>query len=415
MTTEFRLPDVGEGLDEAEIVEWLVAVGEVIRRDQPLVEILTDKSQTQLPAPVAGTITSLGFAEGDMANVGDVLVVISGSEPGKAAPEEDPASAPVEEMTPPAPLASRPKTGRRPKASPSVRRIALDRGLDLTEVTGSGPSGRILESDLDSVNHEGPALAKPGPSPSSSVNSATGAAPSIPPVLGQMAPGTHPLRGIRRVTAEAMERSWTIPHIHGADEMDATALLEARSALKTSHADRAEHLTPMAFFMMAVAKALRRYPLVNSSIDMEAATITVMDRVNVGFAVATSNGLVVPVVHDVDRLDLFELADAIAGLGRAARDKTITAAQMQGGTCTITNYGSLGGRYASPIIRSPEAAIVGFGSIQIRPSVVGGEVAARPTLPVVTAADHRIIDGDLMTAFTEDVMAMLRNPITMLV
>lgn len=413
MTTEFRLPDVGEGLDEAEIVEWLVAIGDTIRRDQPLVEILTDKSQTQLPAPVAGTITSLGFAEGDMANVGDVLVVIEseGTEPAEAheAPNATPATVPTPVAAPVVSLEPE-ASGPRVKAAPAVRRAALERGFDLTKMTGSGPGGRIVMSDIEGRDPEANV-----PPPSGGTRGAEKRVPRPQAQIGQLSPGTHPLRGIRRVTAEAMERSWTIPHIHGADEMDATALLEARAALKVSHPDQAAQLTPMAFFMMSVAKALRHYPLVNSSIDMDAPAITVHEQVNVGFAVATPDGLVVPVVRDADSLDLFELADAIAGLGRAARDKTITTTQMQGGTCTITNYGSLGGRYASPIIRSPEAAIVGFGSIQQRPCVVGTEVIARPTLPVVTAADHRLIDGDLMTAFIEDVMAMLGNPITMVV
>ena len=239
--------------------------------------------------------------------------------------------------------------------------------------------------------------------------------PAATSTLGQITSGRHQLRGIRRVTAEAMDRSWTIPHIHGHDEMDATNLIEARAAIKHAHPESAAQLTPVSFFVIAVARSLRRFPMVNSSIDVAGGEIIVHEGVNVGIAVATDVGLIVPVVRDADRKSLFDVADDVAALGAAARNRTITAAQLQGGTCTITNYGSLGGRFASPIIKAPEAAIVGFGSIRDRPFVINGAVVARPTLPVVTAADHRLIDGDLMTAFQEDVIQQLVNPITLTV
>jgi len=414
MTVEFKLPDVGEGLDEAEIIEWLVTVGETIVRDQPLVEILTDKSQTQLPSPVGGIVTGLGFAVGDVAHVGQVLVVINASS-GAAASKttRDDSSAP------------RPTTAAspRPKASPAIRRKALEQGIELGAIQGSGPGGRILDTDL-AAPPSNAQVADHGATSPDIPSIATGADPSSlgqpaaamrhASPLGQMPFGRQPLRGIRRVTAQAMQRSWEIPHIHGNDELDATTLLAGRARIRELHPDRAESLTPMAFFVMAVANALRRYPLVNASIDVEAGEIVVHERVNIGIAVASEAGLVVPVIQDADRNDLFANASAVAELGAAARDRSITAAQMAGGTCTITNYGSLGGRFASPIIKSPEAAIVGFGSIRPRPFVVDGVVMARPTLPVATAVDHRLIDGDLMTAFQEHIMALLTDPVALL-
>jgi pyruvate dehydrogenase E2 component (dihydrolipoamide acetyltransferase) len=413
VSTEFQLPDVGEGLEEAEIVEWLVAVGDTVVRDQPLVEILTDKSQTQLPAPVGGTVKMLAFSVGDVATVGDILVVIDGGDDvvPAATPE---ASTKPEAITqvPPAvdtpPPAARRAPDRRPKASPVVRKEALVRGIDLAAVTGTGPGGRILAADLDITSLPAaatPMATKRAPLPVAATETS----------LGQMPAGRHPLRGIRRVTAEAMNRSWTIPHIHGQDEIDASPLLAARAAIKSMHPQRAGQLTPVAFFVMAVARALRQFPLVNSSIDMDAGEIIIHEDVNVGIAVATEAGLMVPVIRNADRRDLFDIAAEIAVLSGAARGRTITTDQLRGGTCTISNYGSLGGRFSNPIIKSPEAAIVGFGSIRQRPFVVDGVVAAVPTLPVVTAADHRLIDGDLMTAFQENVMALLSNPIALTV
>ena len=325
-TTEFKLPDVGEGLEEAEIVEWLVAVGDAVRRDQPLVEILTDKSQTQLPSPVAGTITGLGFAEGDIAHVGQVLVTIDSTD--SASP---PADLQIERAVPATSVSATASTvvsagadpassmkPARPKASPAIRSRALEAGIDLGTIIGTGPGGRILEADLSSSTKEA-SRSTDRPQP---IQARDG--------LGQMTPGHHRLRGIRRATAVAMGRSWEIPHIHGADELDATGLMSGRDRIRELYPERGARLTPLAFFVMAVAQALRRYPLVNATIDVEASEIIVHDHVNIGLAVATDAGLVVPVIDDADRMDLFEIVDAITRLGIAARDRSITGEQMRG-------------------------------------------------------------------------------------
>ncbi len=421
--TRFRLPDVGEGLDRAEIVEWLVAEGDEVVRDQPLVEILTDKSQTQLPAPAAGVIASLGFAEGDMAEVGQVLVTYAGGSDEHTTPTPT-----VEQPTtddrgrsgpasPPAPTVRR----TRPKASPSIRKRALDAGVGLDEVAGTGPGGRITAADLDAhLAAASPATVGPTAGGPVSIPAASGiAAPAVAPIagLGVMPVGDHPLRGIRRVTAESMTRSWSIPHIHGADELDATALLDTRRLIKDRTGSTS--LTPLAFFVLAVARGLRRFPLMNASISVSSddapGSIRVHEAVNIGIAVAGPNGLVVPVIPDADRRSLLELAEIIAGLASSARAGGVTTDQLRGGTFTISNYGSLGGRYATPIIRSPEVGIVGFGSIRERPFVVDGDVRARPTLPIAVAADHRLIDGDVMTAFQEHVIESLSHPAVLLV
>lgn len=420
---DFRLPDVGEGLDSAEIVEWLVREGEAVERDQPLVEILTDKSQTQLPSPRSGVIRRLAFAEGELAEVGQVIVEYEPTGRGHPTPPAatDSASAPKETSLSPPPAPA--TTGRRrPKAAPAVRRRALEAGIDLGQVTGTGPGGRITAADLDAADvhpgdhfddHLDDTAAPPGPDRPPAGMTATTRPDTR---LGQMSPGRHPLRGIRRVTARSMTEALTIPHIHGNDELDATALLAGRRRIKELHPGPAAALTPLAFFVMAVADGLRRFPLVNASITMdgEGGHIDVHEEVNIGIAVATDAGLVVPVIRDADRRSLFDLADEIRRLTRAARDRSIRADELRGGTCTITNFGSLGGRFATPMIRPPEAAIVGFGSIRERPIVVDGSVTARMTLPISVAVDHRLIDGDLMTAFQEHLIGLLADPVALL-
>ncbi len=409
--TEFRLPDVGEGLESAEIVEWLVSEGQRVERDQPLVEILTDKSQTQLPSPQSGVIRRLGFAEGDIAEVGQVIVEFDGDV--ASAPDPQPAASDPSPTVPdPAPI-----KGRRPKAAPVVRRRALVAGIDLGGVEGTGPGGRITNADLDAYLGS---TVEPTPAPSTESSTALVSAAPIQtaPVaatkLGWLEPGTHPLRGIRRVTAEAMGRSWQIPHIHGNDEADATELLEARRRMCERDPEGAGSLTPLAFFVLAVANGLRRFPLLNASIDPEAGTISVHQHINIGIAVASPEGLSVPVIRNADQRSLFNVAREISRLSEAVRNRTITAAELQGGTATITNYGSLGGRFATPIIKAPEVLIVGFGSIKPRPFVVDNEILARPTLPISIAVDHRLIDGDVMTAFQEDVIAQLSDPVSLL-
>lgn len=450
----FRLPDVGEGLDEAEVVRWLVGEGEEVARDQPLVEVLTDKAQVELPSPVAGRVLRLAAAEGDIIKVGTLLVELTtaagssgGLQPGPAA-EAGPAGevAPGAEVAlaaepvpgaavPGAAAPAAPPAGLRPKASPSTRRLAAQLGVDLAGLPGTGPGGRVSADDVRAAAEGGP------PPPASTPRSApVPAAPATPAGLttgastgsgraagstgrrepsavrlGWMEVGTHPLRGIRRVTVAAMTRSWSeIPHITGMDEVDATALLDARDRLRAVGGDGVGGLTPLALLAFAACRALRRYPLVNASVDAEAGTITVPEQVNLGIAVATEDGLVVPVVAAADRRSLADLATEVNRLASAARARRLTPGELRGGTFTITNYGALGGRFATPLVRPGEVGILGFGAIRPRPLVHEGRVEARPALPVVFSADHRLVDGDLATAFQEQILAYVREPLTLL-
>jgi len=442
---EFALPDVGEGLEEGEVVSWLVAPGDTVARDQPLVEVQTDKALVELPSPVAGQVVSLGFAAGDVVKVGQILLVLEDGVGGEAAPglapRDTPASAPgapggtlLRETPPPPGHPTKTAVGR-PKAAPAVRKLALERGIDLATVTGTGPGGRILAADVE-------AAARPAqhgvPDRGTSAVTKAGLRAGEPAGggIGWMEVGRHPLRGIRRVTAEAMSRSWSeIPHLTTLDEIDATGLLSARRRLADSGIDA----TIGALLVAAVARGLRRYPVLNASLEIASAgpasspplagtsaggttapggasggTIVVHPDCNVGLAVATADGLVVPVIRQADRRGLADLAGEVRRLTAAARDRKVDLADLRGGTFTISNYGALGGRFATPIIRPPEVAIMGFGAIRPRPFVVDGQVQARPTLPWSLSCDHRLIDGDVATAFAEYVLGLLADPVALL-
>ncbi len=437
MTVEFTLPDIGEGLHEAEIVRWLVAEGDEINRNQPFVEILTDKSNVEMPAPAAGVVARLGADEGQLVQVGELLIVIedrgsSDPSPPDGADAASPAPGTQPETAPGTQPETAPGTqpavehgsaaragggaGKRPKASPATRKLAVELGVDLTTVPGTGPGGRILADDVrawaeDDLEPEPAAPpATPPPTPASRPTPA-----AAPGGLGWMEVGTHPLRGIRRSTARAMDRSWsTIPHISASREIDATPLLAARAELRDLQGDDGPPITPLALVTLAVARALRRYPVIGASLDLDGETITVPDHVGIGIAVATDRGLVVPVVADADRHGVAGLAAEIHRLSTAARDHALTPSDTTGGTHTITNYGSAGGHLATPIIRPGETAITGLGGIEPRPIVVDGEVVARPTLPVVVCADHRLIDGDVMSAFHGDLCRSLSAPVGLL-
>ncbi len=443
MTIEFNLPDIGEGLDEAEVIEWHVKPGDVVERDQPFVDILTDKAQTEMPAPGAGTVVSLGAEVGDMVKVGELLIVIDdgadgvvdtpspAADPAAIAPASaapggavEPESRPVGHAEPPP---ERPPVGvassgrqgpagaRRPKASPSTRRLAVEQGVDLQQVSGTGPGGRILAADVEAAVRP-VAVVRPAFRPPLE-HRVTGPAPgAATPSLGQMEPGIHPLRGIRRATAKAMDRSWsTIPHVTAMDEIDAGELMLARNRAREALGADGQVVTPLSLLMVAVARTLRRYPMMNATLDLDEERISVHDHINVGVAVASDRGLMVPVVHDADRLGVAAMAAEIAALSAAARDGSIDGAALQGGTFTVTNYGSNGGYFASPIIRPGESGIVGFGAITTRPFVVEERVEARPVLPIVVAADHRLIDGDVLSAFQSDLSATIGRAITLLV
>ena len=400
---EFRLPDLGEGLEEAEVVEWLVADGAVVARDQPIVAVSTDKAVVELPSPVAGRVSERRGAAGERIRVGDVVAVIEEVVAVGAAPS-----------TPSPTPAPSPPSALRPRAAPAVRRLAVELGVDLQAVAPSGPDGRILADDVRRAANGG---AAPSPPPPPSLPApASAPAPALAARVGQASPGRHPLTGIRRRTADVVASAWSsVPHIANMDEVDATGLLEARARLQRAAGEHGELIGVMPILVMAVARTLRRFPLVNAHLDAAAGEVEVHTDVHIGVAVASPDGLVVPVVRHADRRGLLDLAAEIARLVSAARSRGLRHSELEGATCTVTNFGALGaGRFSVPIIRPPEVAIIGFGAVAPRPLVVDGQVVARPTLPHVVTVDHRVLDGDVVCAVSAALAETLADPLSLL-
>jgi len=435
MAYTFHLPDIGEGLEEAEIIVWLVAPGDTVERDQPLVEVLTDKASSELPSPVAGTVLRLGAAEGDRLRVGDVLIELDdGSAEGThTSTEANQPSATVAgtadipssvETVEPSEFATETTarmgaTTARVKAAPATRKLARQLDVDLARVFGSGPGGRITHDDVRAAAVPASTPSRPGEELSATEDtpSPVGEPVTTNTTLGQMTTGRHPLRGIRGVVARNMAQSWSeIPHIHTLDEVDATLLMDLRARVRSMDRPGAQAVTPLTLAAAATARALCRYPMVNGCIEGSPAdTIVIHSSVNLGIAAATRRGLVVPVIRDADRLDLFALATSISEVADQARAGQLTAADLTGGTFTVTNYGALGGRWALPIIPPGQAGILGLGAIADRPMAIDGRVEARPTLPLVLGVDHRLVDGDLAEAFKRSVMDDLAEPLNLLV
>ncbi|MGH8896084.1 MAG: dihydrolipoamide acetyltransferase family protein [Egibacteraceae bacterium] len=381
-TVEFRLPDVGEGLSEGEILAWRVAIGDRVARDQAIVEVQTDKSVVELPAPVAGVVTELGGEVGDVLPVGAVLAVIATGD-GPATPAR-----------------------QRQLASPATRKLALELGVDLQAVAGSGPGGRVTRQDVEQAAQaarEVPTVAEPAALQGDRQDDRQDDVEVVA------------LRGLRRRIAQTMTQAWReIPHVTDLREVDATELVRARARLRARLEPEGVRLTFLPLFVKAVATALARHPALNASIDLTAGTVTYHRRRHIGIATATADGLIVPVLHDADRKSLAEIAREAAALAEAARARTVTPEQTAGGTFTITNAGSYGSRFGTPLIRPPEAAIAGFGRIHDAVVPVDGAPAVRPLLPLAVAADHRLIDGDVLGAFAADLAELLSDPVLLL-
>jgi 2-oxoisovalerate dehydrogenase E2 component (dihydrolipoyl transacylase) len=403
-----KLPDVGEGVAEAEIVDWHVDVGQTISENQIMVEVMTDKATVELPSPVAGTVLSLGAAVGDVLAVGAALIRIetsadvapaaaAGPATGPAETEEPPRVQPARATAPPpaaATSAAVQASPRQAKAAPAVRQRASTLGIDLEAVTGSGPEGRVVHADLDSV------LRASNGSRDGHVAAAADDSVEVIPVVG-----------LRRNIAQRMQVAKDhIPHFSYVEEIDVTELERLRSQLNEQHGDSRGRLTVLPFIVRAVVGALRDHPNVNSRYDDEGGVVNQHAAAHLGIATQTSKGLMVAVVKHAESLDLWECATEITRLSAAARDGSISLDELTGSTLTITSLGALGGIVSTPIINYPEVAIVGVNKIATRPIYVDGALLPRQIMNLSSSFDHRVIDGADAAAFIQRVRALLESP-----
>ena len=398
----FNLPDLGEGLEDAEIVEWKVSEGDSVELNQPLIEVNTAKALVEIPSPIVGRVTTLHGKAGDVVEVGAPLVTFE-IEGGAEEPKEaEPAAASkreavlvgygVEEgggggkrrpkLKPPGPrkapaaatveaTAPSPSSGeaKEVKATPPVRRLAREREIDLSTVKGTGPEGRITREDV---------LGAAG---------AGAAAPSI----GDEGDTREPVRGVRRMIAEKMARSWReVPHVTTFHEVDATHVDALRKKLTE---DSGSKVSALAIVARALVDTCGRHPKLNSSWDEDAHEIVLRSKHHVGIATDTERGLLVPVVHDSGEKGIVQIAQEISELVELARAGKATLEQLTGGTITITNVGTYGSRSGTPIINIPEVCILALGRIEQRPAVVDGQIVARPSVTLALSFDHRVIDG----------------------
>ena len=382
MPHEFMLPDLGEGIAEVELRRWLVKEGDRVAEHQPVVEVETDKAVVQVPSPHAGTVVRINRQEGETVRVGEVLLEIA-REGDLPLPDSggQPRSAGIVGILP------EPEKEAGVLATPLVRKLARERGIDLTGVRGSGPRGSIIPEDLVPV------------------------APSSPTPAEDFGPvERQPLRGVRRTTARnvlASQRQTAF--VTTMEEADVTELWQLREREQQSVEAHGTHLTFLPFFIKATQHALREHPSLNAAIDDAAEQIIIKKHYHFGIAVETSEGLMVPVIREVERKSILDLAAEIQTLGRKARERTIGLNELKGSSFTITNYGNFGGVFATPIINWPDVAILGFGRIVERPWVHGGEIAIRKILPLSLTFDHRVSDGADAGQFLAKVVRYLED------
>lgn len=421
MAYEFKLPDVGEGIHEGEIVKLLVKEGDSVQEFDAFAEVQTDKAVVEIPAPVTGRVKEIRVKEGEIALVGSVIATfdVDGEE---AVPVAEPTETPkeIQAQSGPEPRTATPSTSPEKKgnisAMPSVRKLARELGVDLSLVTGTGKHGRILAEDVKAF--------KAGKGTAKVVEEAP-VRENVPEVEKQVSAPTFtktpiettgteeriPLRGIRRTIAKRMvESKHTAPHVTLMDEIDATELVALRKWGKTIAEERNIKLTYLPFIIKAVIAALREFPTLNASIDDEKEEIVLKNYYHIGMAAATEQGLLVPVLKDADRKSIFELAEEITDKAIRSREMKLNLDEMKGSTFTISNIGGYGSQYFTPIINYPEVAILGVGTIQEKPVVYQGEIVIRPQLFLSLSFDHRLVDGDVAARFMARVKQLIESP-----
>lgn len=402
---DFALPELGEGVYEAELVQWLVRPGDAVKRGQPLAEVMTDKATMEVPAPFTGKITAVTGEPGAKLKVGQVILSYQtdGAKAEAPVPVVEKATAVAAAASvAAAPVARAAGNGVTVVAAPSVRHLARKLGIDLARIRGSGPAGRVLLDDLTPLIGRDRA-AKPQ-------------AAGSPPEYGK--PGTRiKLQGLRRKIAEHLvDAKRRIPHYSYVDECDVTALVRLRQGMREACAKNGIKLTYLPFFVKAVAEALKEVPLVNSSLDEDSGDIVLHDHYHVGIAVATPGGLIVPVVRDVDQKDLFTVAAEVERLGTEGKSGRARREDLKGSTFTVTSIGGMGGLISTPIINHPEVGIMGVGKVIKRPVYNhDGHLRAADLVYLSFSFDHRVVDGAVGAAFGNAVKRHLEHPAAMLV
>jgi 2-oxoisovalerate dehydrogenase E2 component (dihydrolipoyl transacylase) len=401
-----KIPDIGEGIAEVELVAWHVKPGDTVVEDQSLADVMTDKATVEIPSPVAGKVLSVEGTVGQLMAVGSELIRIEVEGQASVAPTPSaPTPVPPSQPSPGEGGSETPKAARveadvtavgKPLASPSVRRHASELGVDLAKVRGTGPAGRILHADLEAAT-TAPARAPQAPH-----------APAMPG-LGRDDVENIPIIGMRRKIAQRMQEAKRhIPHFTYVEEVDVTELEALRTRLNAKK-DRTR-LTLLPFLMRAMVVALRDFPQINSHFDDTAGVLKRHGAVHIGIATATGAGLLVPVVRHAQDLDLWGSAAEVARVADAARNGKATREELSGSTITITSLGALGGIVSTPIINQPEVAIVGVNRMVLRPMIVGGAIVPRQMMNLSSSFDHRVVDGNVGAEFVQALRAMLEHP-----
>ncbi|MGM7720208.1 dihydrolipoamide acetyltransferase family protein [uncultured Metabacillus sp.] len=432
MAFEFKLPDIGEGIHEGEIVKWFVKPGDKVEEDDVLAEVQNDKAVVEIPSPVKGTVTEVNVEEGTVATVGQTIITFDApgyenlkfkGDHGDDAPKAEEkteaqvqatAEAGQEVKKEEAPVQQEVDVdpNKRVIAMPSVRKYAREKDVDIRQVSGSGKNGRVLKEDVDSflqgggVSEAAPAKAEEAPAVKEEKQAKPVAVPEgdFPETREKMSP-------IRKAIAKAMVNSkHTAPHVTLMDEVDVTNLVAHRKQFKNVAAEQGIKLTYLPYVVKALTSALKKYPVLNTSLDDKTEEVVQKHYYNIGIAADTEKGLLVPVVKHAERKSVFEISDEINGLATKAREGKLAPNEMKGASCTITNIGSAGGQWFTPVINHPEVAILGIGRIAEKPVVRDGEIVVAPVLALSLSFDHRMIDGATAQNALNHIKRLLNDP-----
>jgi pyruvate dehydrogenase E2 component (dihydrolipoamide acetyltransferase) len=432
---EYKFPELGEGIHEGEIVKLLVKAGDTVTDETILMEVQNDKAVVEVPCPVEGKVVSVAVKEGQVCNIGELVMTIevTGELPAEsmhhktdshAAPAAAPAAASVAAAPAPTaapaaaavPAAAAPSAGpgREVLATPSVRKLAREQGITLAEVTPTGKHGRVTREDVLGFNGAGTAAAPEAAEPAAVVAAGGNAPSSVAAqqvVVGDRVEERVPFKGIRKIIANAMVKSvYTAPHVTLMDEIDVSALVALRERTKPLAEKKGVKLTYLPFIVKALVAACRQFPALNAMIDEEKQEIVYKKYYNIGIATDTDNGLLVPVIHDADRKNIWSIASSIKDLAVRGREGKLAPNEMKGGTISITNIGSVGGMFFTPVINFPEVAILGAGRITEKPVVKNGQIVAASVMALSLSFDHRIVDGATAQSFLNYIKQLLADP-----